>query len=238
MCSRPRVKGGRWSPDCGRHTSPPAKHREKLPASVVHSRPSNLIVVLPPPFTPSPALTTRRSIQISQTSPPAATHSQPFNPIDCTANMADVATPPAAQASTNGAAAPQAKQQVVKPDKPDEDKYKEDLAKLEKEHAAAQEKLVSTCSRVMRAVARPRADGWLHRTPPTNSGKLLTTTRTPARPSLISPSPTTRTRRTQSASRSSRRSSTPSARPSRATSQDATPSSRRSRSSTSSLSSS
>ena len=59
--------------------------------------------------------------------------------------MADVATPPAAQASTNGAAAPPAKQQVVKPDKPDEDKYKEELAKLEKEHAAAQEKLVSTC---------------------------------------------------------------------------------------------
>ncbi|KAI4606458.1 hypothetical protein J4E83_010049 [Alternaria metachromatica] len=55
--------------------------------------------------------------------------------------MADVATPPAAQASTNGAAAPPAKQQVVKPDKPDEDKYKEELAKLEKEHAAAQEKL-------------------------------------------------------------------------------------------------
>ncbi|RII22673.1 hypothetical protein CUC08_Gglean013588 [Alternaria sp. MG1] len=56
--------------------------------------------------------------------------------------MADVATPPAAQAtSTNGAAAPKEKQQIVKPDKPDEDKYKEELAKLEKEHAAAQEKL-------------------------------------------------------------------------------------------------
>jgi hypothetical protein len=69
--------------------------------------------------------------------------------------MADVATPPAAQAtSTNGAAAPKEKQQIVKPDKPDEDKYKEELAKLEKEHAAAQEKLVSTCPGVMRAVAR------------------------------------------------------------------------------------
>ncbi|CAN9408445.1 unnamed protein product [Alternaria sp. RS040] len=56
--------------------------------------------------------------------------------------MADVATPPAAQAtSTNGTAAPKEKQQIVKPDKPDEDKYKEELAKLEKEHTAAQEKL-------------------------------------------------------------------------------------------------
>ncbi|EAT89827.1 hypothetical protein HBI56_032420 [Parastagonospora nodorum] len=48
--------------------------------------------------------------------------------------MADVATPPAAEAT-------QGKQQIVKPEKPDEDKYKEDLAKAEKEHAAAQEKL-------------------------------------------------------------------------------------------------
>lgn len=48
--------------------------------------------------------------------------------------MADVATPPAAEAA-------QGKQQIVKPDKPDEDKYKEDLAKAEKEHTAAQEKL-------------------------------------------------------------------------------------------------
>ncbi|RYO15138.1 hypothetical protein AA0111_g11756 [Alternaria arborescens] len=56
--------------------------------------------------------------------------------------MADVATPPAAQATaTNGAAASKEKQQIVKPDKPDEDKYKEELAKLEKEHTAAQEKL-------------------------------------------------------------------------------------------------
>jgi predicted nicotinamide N-methyase len=49
--------------------------------------------------------------------------------------MADVATPPAAEAA-------QTKQQIVKPEKPDEDKYKEDLAKAEKEHTAAQEKLV------------------------------------------------------------------------------------------------
>ena len=52
--------------------------------------------------------------------------------------MADVATPPAAEAS-------QGKQQIVKPEKPDEDKYKEDLAKAEKEHAAAQEELVGSC---------------------------------------------------------------------------------------------
>lgn len=70
--------------------------------------------------------------------------------------MADVATPPAAQATaTNGAAASKEKQQIVKPDKPDEDKYKEELAKLEKEHTAAQEKLVSAHPGVMRAVARP-----------------------------------------------------------------------------------
>jgi hypothetical protein len=53
--------------------------------------------------------------------------------------MADVATPPAAEAA-------QDKQQVIRPEKPDDDKYKEDLAKAEKEHTAAQEKLVSSCS--------------------------------------------------------------------------------------------
>lgn len=58
--------------------------------------------------------------------------------------MADVATPTAAQTATANGAAPQGKQQVVKPEKPDEDKYKEDLAKAEKEHTAAQEKLVSS----------------------------------------------------------------------------------------------
>lgn len=60
--------------------------------------------------------------------------------------MADVATPAAQKASTNGSA-PQGKQQIVKPDKPDEDKYKEALAKAEKEHTAAQEKLVSKYGR-------------------------------------------------------------------------------------------
>lgn len=41
------------------------------------------------------------------------------------------------------ATATAAKQPIVKPEKPDDDKFKEDLAKLDKEHAAAQEKLVS-----------------------------------------------------------------------------------------------
>lgn len=56
--------------------------------------------------------------------------------------MADVATPSTAPVAATDAAAPQGKQQIVKPEKPDEEKYKADLAKAEKEHAAAQEKLV------------------------------------------------------------------------------------------------
>ena len=56
--------------------------------------------------------------------------------------MAELATPSAAQVATADATAPQEKQQVVRPEKPDEDQYKEDLAKAEKEHQAAQEKLV------------------------------------------------------------------------------------------------
>lgn len=57
--------------------------------------------------------------------------------------MADVATPPAAQAAASDAPATQSKQQIVKPEKPDDEKYKADLDKAETEHAAAQEKLVS-----------------------------------------------------------------------------------------------
>jgi hypothetical protein len=57
--------------------------------------------------------------------------------------MADVATTPAvtkpAEATKDAAPA-----QKTRPEKPDEVKYKADLAKAEKEHAAAQEKLVST----------------------------------------------------------------------------------------------
>lgn len=56
--------------------------------------------------------------------------------------MAELATPSAAQVATAEATAPQEKQQNVRPEKPDEDKYKEDLAKAEKEHQAAQDKLV------------------------------------------------------------------------------------------------
>ncbi|KAH6643768.1 hypothetical protein C7974DRAFT_324773 [Boeremia exigua] len=55
--------------------------------------------------------------------------------------MAELATPSAAQVATADATAPQDKQQIVRPEKPDDDKYKEDLAKAEKEHQAAQEKL-------------------------------------------------------------------------------------------------
>ena len=61
--------------------------------------------------------------------------------------MAEVATPPAAEAA-------QGKQQVVKPEKPDDDKYKEDLAKAEKEHTAAQEKLVGTFPFRVRSLSR------------------------------------------------------------------------------------
>jgi hypothetical protein len=58
--------------------------------------------------------------------------------------MADVATPSTAQVATADAtAAPQGKQQFVRPEKPDEEKYKEDLAKAEKAHTVAQEKLVN-----------------------------------------------------------------------------------------------
>ncbi len=56
--------------------------------------------------------------------------------------MAELATPSAAQVAT--ADATQEKQQHVRPEKPDEDKYKEDLANAEKEHQAAQDKLVRT----------------------------------------------------------------------------------------------
>lgn len=59
--------------------------------------------------------------------------------------MAELATPSAAQVATADATAPQEKQQNARPEKPDEDKYKEDLAKAEKEHQAAQEKLVCDC---------------------------------------------------------------------------------------------
>lgn len=58
--------------------------------------------------------------------------------------MADLATPSAATMSTVNAGADRVddKSSKVKPEKPDEEKYKADLAKAEKEHAAVQERLV------------------------------------------------------------------------------------------------
>ena len=58
--------------------------------------------------------------------------------------MAEVATPAAIDMSmgtsnTDNVEKPQAKS---KPEKPDEEKYKADLATAEKDHAASQEKLV------------------------------------------------------------------------------------------------
>jgi hypothetical protein len=68
--------------------------------------------------------------------------------------MAELATPSAAQVATADAAAPQEKQQNVRPEKPDEEQYKEDLAKAEKEHQAAQDKLVGSHNFDIRLVAR------------------------------------------------------------------------------------
>lgn len=56
--------------------------------------------------------------------------------------MADVGTPSAIDISTSNATPEVEKQHKAKPEKPDEDIYKTDLLKAEKEHAAAQEKLV------------------------------------------------------------------------------------------------
>jgi Spy/CpxP family protein refolding chaperone len=70
--------------------------------------------------------------------------------------MADLATPSAAQISTSGAAkiAPKQTSSVVKPEKPDEEAYKAELAKAEKELKAAEERMVRS-SVVMRQVACP-----------------------------------------------------------------------------------
>lgn len=57
--------------------------------------------------------------------------------------MADVADQSAAKGTTTPeAAATDSKQQFVRPEKPDEEAFKEELAKAEKAHAAAQEKYV------------------------------------------------------------------------------------------------
>lgn len=58
--------------------------------------------------------------------------------------MADIATPSAATMSAIDAGTePSQKSQKPKPEKPDEQKYREELAKAEKEHATSQEKVVS-----------------------------------------------------------------------------------------------
>ncbi|KAF2196919.1 hypothetical protein GQ43DRAFT_404122 [Delitschia confertaspora ATCC 74209] len=60
--------------------------------------------------------------------------------------MADVATPSTTKMTTADVSSTKdskPKQEFVKPEKPDEEKYKSDLAKLEKEHAAAQEKFAA-----------------------------------------------------------------------------------------------
>ena len=58
--------------------------------------------------------------------------------------MADMATPSAAAISTMDAGSePLQKSQKSKPEKPDEQQYKESLGRAQKEHAAAQERVVS-----------------------------------------------------------------------------------------------
>jgi|TARA_R110002003_G_scaffold63_8_gene5860 hypothetical protein len=109
--------------------------------------------------------------------------------------MADVATAPAAEAS-------QGKQQIVKPEKPDEDKYKEDLAKAEKEHTAAQEKLVGlTLSIIFRPPDTTTVGNLRHQC---NRGivTFANIARMPAKLSSTSLAQITRTRRMESASKS------------------------------------
>lgn len=68
--------------------------------------------------------------------------------------MADIATPSAATMSTIDAGAePSQKSQRTKPEKPDEQKYKENLGKAQKEHAAAQERVV--CLSNPKVLTRP-----------------------------------------------------------------------------------
>lgn len=79
---------------------------------------------------------------------PSSTECNNLRPGACiaahlTAIMADIATPAAAALSTIDAGSePTQKPQKTKPEKPDEQKYKESLGKAQKEHAAAQEKVV------------------------------------------------------------------------------------------------
>lgn len=56
--------------------------------------------------------------------------------------MADVGTPSAIDISTSNPTPEVEKQHKAKPERPDDEKYRTDLSKAEKEHASAQEKLV------------------------------------------------------------------------------------------------
>jgi len=72
--------------------------------------------------------------------------------------MADVATPSAITMSTIDAGSePTQKAQKSKPEKPDEQHYQEILAKADKEHKAAQEKVVRSselCRQIRTAFSR------------------------------------------------------------------------------------
>ena len=72
--------------------------------------------------------------------------------------MADVSTPSAAAVSLidAGSGRPE-KQQKGRPEKPDEQLYRENLAKAEREHAVAQEKLVRSSSHNSRLHGHPIA---------------------------------------------------------------------------------
>jgi hypothetical protein len=123
--------------------------------------------------------------------------------------MADVATPSAAKVATSSE-----KQPVVKPEQPDEAKYKEELAKAEKEHTAAQEKFVSAfqtplhrfhvfpssrceCPLALAAICHIAAHCCV---------RLLIKSRTLSAANLTSHDRTTRILRTRSANKSSRQS--------------------------------
>ena len=87
--------------------------------------------------------------------------------------MADVATPSAVTMSTMDATAEHSsKVQKSRPEKPDEQQYKESLAKAEKEHAAAQEKVVRRLTSIALAALHLET--------------CLTSRRMPLKPRLIS----------------------------------------------------
>lgn len=105
--------------------------------------------------------------------------------------MADIATPSAATMSTIDAGSePSQKPQKTKPEKPDEQKYKENLGKAQREHAAAQERVVR--------LSNPRVPH------PQLQSNRLTVRRMPSRPRLISLNLRTKTPPRAKGSKSSR----------------------------------